>query len=78
MMVHSNIMHFETLLSLYFAVQFLDGFFEFNLASLVWKDLSNIVMGQQPSARCGCGFTSAGSKLFVFGGQDDPTGVSGL
>jgi N-acetylneuraminic acid mutarotase len=41
----------------------------FDPVALVWTDLSAAVAGTAPSARFSHGFTSAGSKLFVFGGN---------
>jgi hypothetical protein len=36
-----------------------------------WTDLSAAISGSPPSTRWGHGFTSAGGKLYVFGGSDD-------
>jgi N-acetylneuraminic acid mutarotase len=42
----------------------------FDPVALVWTDLSAAVASTAPSARSSHGFTSVGSKLFVFGGNN--------
>ena len=43
----------------------------FDPAAMAWTDLSDTVKGIPPTARGGLGFTSAGGKLYVFGGYTD-------
>jgi hypothetical protein len=57
-----------------FAVLVVEGFFEFDTRLMVWSELSGKVRGQQPTARIGCSLTTAGGKLFLFGGQSSLTG----
>jgi N-acetylneuraminic acid mutarotase len=43
----------------------------FDPVAEAWTDLSAAISGSPPSPRWGHGFTSAGDKLYVFGGWDD-------
>jgi N-acetylneuraminic acid mutarotase len=45
-------------------------------AAEIWTDLSVPISGTKPTARFGHGFTSAGGKLYVFGGSQWYTGDS--
>ena len=40
-------------------------------AAMAWTDLSAAMLGTPPSARQGHGFTSAGGKLYVHGGDSE-------
>ncbi len=56
--------------------QYLDDLHSFDPATMTWAPLSDAMSGPRPSARGWHGFTSAGGKLYVHGGQDK-SGASG-
>ncbi len=47
----------------------LDDLWSFDSATMAWTLLSAAANGARPSARYGHGFTSAGGKLYAFGGD---------
>ena len=43
--------------------------FVYNPSLMLWTDLTSLVTGVPPSVRASYGFASAGTKLYVFGGN---------
>ncbi len=56
--------------------EFLGDLHQYDPVVAAWTDLSAAFTGALPSARRGQGFTLAGARLYLHGGQAD-TGVKG-
>ena len=53
----------------------LNDLHEYDPATLAWTDLSAAISGTPPSPRLSHGFTSAGGKLYVHGGNEGGNGM---
>ena len=53
--------------------EFLNDLFQFDIYSMAWTELTNLVVGAAPTARCCHGMTFSNDTLFVFAGY----GVAG-
>jgi hypothetical protein len=51
-----------------------DDLYSFDPGNMTWTSLSSAI-GTRPSARCSHGFTSAGGKLYVHGGNVNINGI---
>jgi N-acetylneuraminic acid mutarotase len=49
---------------------FHNDFFVYNPHNSEWTDISDVVSGERPVEKFGCGVTVQGGKLFVFGGYN--------
>jgi hypothetical protein len=49
---------------------FYNDFFVYNPHNSAWTDISDVVSGEKPVEKLGCGLTVEGGRLFVFGGYN--------
>jgi hypothetical protein len=47
---------------------YFNDLYSFSSIHLLWSDLSSVLLGARPTPRSSFGFTSAGEKLYLYGG----------